>query len=234
MRGAPIAMARMSRDKRAAAAVEFAVTLPLLILLTSGGYEFSRAINASRHLSDAANAISQILATNTTGTVSYIDLHYAHDATMLAFPEVLADSYRKGVSWGSDITISMAGISFTPTVTGCTSACTYKANIVWTGDAESRACGANPSSASDAATPSAATLPSDLFTPVSNPQGGNLAPPFAIVVDMTYSWSPLIFTKIVGAITMRRSVYINPRYTTAITYSAVSGDDGFGKECPGF
>jgi hypothetical protein len=147
---------------------------------------------------------------------------------------VLNDSANKGIAWGTDITISMAGISFTPTVTGCTTACTYKANVVWTGGAEGRVCGTNPTSAADTAPPSPTTLPSDLFTPVANAQGGNSAPPFVIVTDINYSWTPLIFTKLVGSFVMRRSAYINPRYTASITYSVVTGDDSFGKECPGF
>ena len=221
-------------DLHAAAAVEFAIILPFLILLGSGVYEFTRAIAAARHLTNTANSIAQILSTNTTGTVSYSDLQYAHDSAMLSFPEVLADSTIKGVAWGNDITISMAGVSFTPTVTGCTSSCTYKANIVWTGGAEGRACGTNPTSASNTAQPSATTLPSGLFTPGVNPQGGNTSPNFIIVTDLSYSWSPLIFTKFINSFVMKRSAYINPRYTSTIKYSIVTGDNGIGKECPGF
>jgi Flp pilus assembly protein TadG len=219
------------RDRNAAAAVEFAIILPFLVLLSSGVYEWSRAISASRHLTNAANSISGILATNTTGTVTYQDLHYAYDSTMLAFPEVLSDSANKGVTWNNDISISMAGVGFTPLVPLCTSHCTYVATLSWTAASSQRHCGTILASASDTAQPTPTTLPADLFVGVPQSSGGNAPPPFAVIVDLTYSWSPLIFKSLISPIVFKRSAYINPRYTTQLTYSVVSGDDGFGQKC---
>jgi Flp pilus assembly protein TadG len=220
-------------DVRAIAAIEFAFAAPLLIGLVAGGYEMSRAVSQARQLTSLANSIAMMLTTNTSGAVSYLNLHYAFDSAMINFPAVLGDSYSKSKSWNNDISISMAGVSFTPTVTGCTTSCTYKANIVWTGGSAARACGSNPSAAPDATSPSPSTLPTDLFDTVSTP-AGTAAPLFVIAVDLVYTWSPTIFPKFFGSLTLKRSAYLSPRYVTQIKYSVVAGDDGFGKECPGF
>ena len=107
---------------------------------------------------------------------------------MLEFPLVLSDSYSLSESWAADISISMAGISFSPTVVGCTSACTYVAKVVWTGGHKARACGSVQISASDGTTPSPSALPQDLFDPVPTSTTGVFSPPnFQIFVDIVYS-----------------------------------------------
>lgn len=221
-------------DTRAVAAIEFAMTFPLLLALAAGAFELSRAVSASRQLTTLTNSMANMLATNTTATVTYIDLHYAANSTMLIFPQILSNSHAKNIAWGADVTISMAGVIFTPTVTGCTNSCTYKANIVWTGGAEKRACGTHPSSVPNGSAFSTTTLPAGMFTPIANPQGGYLPPNFAVVIDVSYAWTPLVFSNFFGTITLARSAYVNPRYVTEIKYSAINGDDGFGKECPGY
>jgi Flp pilus assembly protein TadG len=224
---------RLGSDRRATAATEFAMVAPLLIALTAGGFEMSRAVSSSRQLTTLTESIATMLTTNTSGLVTYLSLHYAFDSAMIIFPAVLSDSYSRGLAWNNDISISMAGVSFTPTVTGCTSSCTYKANIVWTGGSAARACGTNPTSVADSATSSPATLPLDLFNTVTTPSGSS-APAFVVVVDVSYTWTPIAFPKLFGSITLKRSAYLSPRYVSQIKYSVVTGDDGFGKECPGF
>lgn len=221
------------RDRRAVAALEFAMVAPLLITLVAGGYEVSREVDGTRQLTTLANSIATMLTTNTSGSVTYLGLHYAFNSAMVIFPAVLSNSYSKGVAWNSDISISMAGVSFTPTVAGCTTSCSYKANIVWTGGSATRACGTNPTTAPDASQPSPSTLPADLFNTVTTPIG--VAPPsFVIAVDITFTWTPAVFSQLFGPVTLTRSVYLSPRYVSQVKYSAISGDDGFGKECPGF
>ncbi len=77
-------------------------------------------------------------------------------------------------------------------------------------------------------------LPASLFTPVASPQGGNGSPLFVVVADVTYTWSPAVFTGLLNAVTLKRSSYINPRYVSSLKYTAGSGDDGFGQACSGY
>lgn len=225
---------RFRRDRRGIAVVEFSLLFPILLALSAGIFEFSSFIRQSRQLTDTANSIAEILAAGSDTNVDYAELHYAYDSAMLTFPRVLSDSARKNIAWTSDITISLAGISFSPTVSGCTSNCSYKANINWTGAAMGRACGTNPSSVADTAAPSPTTLPQSLFTPVTSPQGGNGPPLYVVVADVTYTWSPSVFTGLLGNVVMKRSSYINPRYVNTLKYKAITGDDGFGKACAGY
>lgn len=225
---------RLHRDRKGIAAVEFSLLFPVILALSAGIFEFSSFIRQSRQLTDTANSIAEILAAGSDTNLYFTDLHYAYDSAMLTFPKVLSDSYNKNISWTSDITISLAGISFAPTVSGCTSNCQYKASVNWTGAAAERACGTNPSAVPDTTAPSATTLPQSLFTPVGNPQGGYGAPLYIVVADVTYTWSPSVFTGLLGNVVMKRSSYINPRYVSTLKYKVASGDDGFGKACSGY
>lgn len=225
---------KLWKNDEAVAAIEFAAVYPILFLLLAGSFELSREVLTARQLTSLASSAATMLASDANGSVSYIDLHYAYDSAMITFPRVLSDSYTKGIPWSTDITISLAGITFAPTVSGCTNSCTYKANVVWTGGAGARKCGSTITSVSDSSTPTPSTLPTDLFTPVQNPNGGFNSPPFTVVVDITYTWTPILFSRFFSKITLQRSSYINARYATSVVYTKVTGDDGFGTECSGY
>ena len=222
------------RDRGGIAAVEFTLIFPILLGVSAGIFEYSSFVRQSRQLTDTANSIAEILAADSDTTINSTDLHYAVDSTMLTFPKVLSDSARKGIAWANDITISLSGISFSPTSATCTNGCTYVANINWTGAAKQRTCASHPTSTVDTSAPSPTTLPASLFTPVANPQGGYGSPLFVVVADITYTWSPTVFTGLLGNVTMKRSSYINPRYVSTLKYVAASGDDGFGQACTGY
>ncbi|WP_167858615.1 TadE/TadG family type IV pilus assembly protein [Methylobacterium nonmethylotrophicum] len=219
-------------DRGAVAALEFALVFPFLVALTGGAFEYARFIRQARLIAEAASGVAGIIAMNVSSSIASADLHYANDAVMLIFPQVLADAALRKVAWNSDILISMAGISFSPTVAGCTASCTYKAKVAWTGGDKQRACGASLAAALDTANPDPATLPASLFTPVANPQGTSSPPSFVIVADLSFNWTPFLFSTLFKTVTIRRSAYIKPRYTNAIAYAAASGDDGFGQQCP--
>ena len=219
-------------DRRGTSAVEFAWTFPFLLLVLLGAYNVSRAANAARQLSRLSDAMATMLVTNGTGILSYLDLHYAYDSAMVEFPLVLFDSHNLGIAWQNDISISMAGVSFSPTVAGCTTGCAYKTKVVWTGGAMARTCGSTINPAADTAAPSPTTLPTDLFTPIALPSGGYAPPNFQVVVDIVYSWRPLVGAAFIPPITFRRSTYLSPRYVAQINYEALAGDDGFGVACP--
>ncbi len=126
----------------------------------------------------------------------------------------------------------MAGFTFVPGNAG-PGANGYQANLVWTGGSAVRACNVHPAAVADASKPSAVTLPTDLFDTVTTP-AGLAAPNFAVVVDVTYTWTPLVFSRFFGSITMSRSAYISPRYVQQVIYVKIPGDDRFGAECPGY
>ena len=121
--------------------------------------------------------------------------------------------------------VTISSIVMTPTVSGCTSDCTYTAHVAWSGVFEGtgqvRPCDTVQgtsvlNSVADTANPSPSTLPVDIYS----------AAPL-LVVDVTYTFQPLFFTFITGNVVMAQSSYLSPRMglTTAwVQYFPGSND----------
>jgi Flp pilus assembly protein TadG len=227
------------RARQAIAATEFALVLPLLVMLMLGSVEVARVIIAARNVTAVATTAVEMLSENITTRVDYVDVDFAVASTMVIFPQILQDAAQKGISWKNDISVSIAGVLFTGLPAGCTTSCTsYTANVVWNSGANKRTCGALLTSAPDTAAPSKTTLPADVF-PVTPSPGASL-----LVVDIAYNYTPMfgsIFTALFGSplfgtIPIARSAYLAPRYVQFPKYiqynSAYPGDDGIGAECP--
>jgi Flp pilus assembly protein TadG len=211
------------RARQAIAATEFALVLPLLVILMLGSVEAARLIVSARKVTLVATTAVEMLTQNGTGKVNYVDLHFATDSTMVIFPQILQDAAQKGISWKNDISVSMASVVFTPNPSTCTSNCSYNANVVWNSGPNKRTCGVLLVSATDTATPSNTKLPADVFGPGS-----------IIVVDVLFNYTPIFGLGLFGTIPIARSAYLAPRYVPLIKYAVVSGDDGVGAECPGY
>ncbi len=196
--------------------LEFTLIAPFLIALLFGSYELTRFINTTRQISNLSNSIAQLFAQNTSGTITDTDLHFAIDSTMVTFPNVLGDAHQQGIYWWQDIHVTMSSVAFSPTVAGCTSNCTYNAKVMWT--TGSRPCSTNLTPVSDTATPSPSTLPTDAFGPGS-----------IIVVDVVYSYRPIVANNLLGTKTITRSTFIQPRYVSSVKYSSGS----MGTACTG-
>ena len=211
------------RARQAIAATEFALVLPLLVILMLGSVEAARLIVSARKVTLVATTAVEMLTQNGTGKINYVDLHFATDSTMVIFPQILQDAAQKGISWKNDISVSMASVVFTPNPSTCTSNCSYNANVVWNSGPNKRTCGVLLVSATDTATPSNTKLPADVFGPGS-----------IIVVDVLFNYTPIFGLGLFGTIPIARSAYLAPRYVPLIKYAVVSGDDGVGAECPGY
>ena len=211
------------RARQAIAATEFALVLPLLVILMLGSVEAARLIVSARKVTLVATTAVEMLTQNGTGKINYVDLHFATDSTMVIFPQILQDAAQKGISWKNDISVSMASVVFTPNPSTCTSNCSYNANVVWNSGPNKRTCGVLLVSATDTATPNNTKLPADVFGPGS-----------IIVVDVLFNYTPIFGLGLFGTIPIARSAYLAPRYVPLIKYAVVSGDDGVGAECPGY
>jgi Flp pilus assembly protein TadG len=244
------AICAFRHSTKAIAAVEFAIVLPVMLVVALGSVETARLMTFSQRINLVANTAVQMLSqtpqcttspspcvpSNLTGTtvgyVAYTDLHTAQDSAMVIFPQVLQDASQKGISWSSDIQISMSSVRFVATNPSCTTSCTYQAHVVWYSGPNPRPCGTNLTSAADNATPSATTLPQGLFPTSSTAPTALYAGSSLLVVDVAYTYTPLFTSKLFGAISMHRSAYMAPRYIQLVLYnSSQSGNDGIGNMC---
>ncbi len=208
--------------------------MPVLVVFMFGGAEIARFVNQSRKVTNLANSVASLVAER-TADIGFYDIIFVLNSAMVTFPEVLADSARKGIPWSADITINLSSIAFTPTVSGCTSNCTYTAKVQWSvypGGQGLRSCSGTISAVADTAAPSFTTLPQDVYN------AGTI-----IVADIVYNYTPLFFNGILQAvgggtsIPIRRSVYLAPRYLPQIKSSVMSSGgnppkSGFTFNCP--
>ena len=213
-------LGHFARDRRAVSAIEFSIWAPFMCLLLLGSVDITRYEIATGRLSDVASAIGQMLAVNTSGTVSYVDLQFYHDSAMITFPQVLADAAQQGIAWSADLAVTTTSVKFTATPTGCTTNCTYVPKVIWSNGSNKRSCTVTMTSTSDTATPSASTLPADVFGSTT-----------LLVVDIVYTFRPLLSTSFIKPITIARSFYTPPRYVTTVAYQAIQGDPGLTSVC---
>ncbi len=216
-------MAKFLRNTAGISAIEFAVAAPVLILLLVFGFDIARFVISTEKVVNVASTVGQMISQNTTGTVNYVDVQFYRDSAMVIFPQVLADAKQQNIAWYNDISITMSSINFVASPSGCTTSCTYKPEVVWSGGSNPRSCTAPITSSSDTAAPSPTTLPVDVYGP------GTL-----IVVDVTFTFKPTIAPSFMKNINISRSYYLAPRFVPMVKYAVISGDNGIAAECPNY
>lgn len=228
---------RFMRSTRAMAAVEFALVLPVLLILTLVGVQVITYVNAVRKVEQLATSISEMISqatppsTSTIATVNQQDLHFSYDSGLVVFPYLMFDAQQQGVAWWQDIYIDYASVQFvqvpgkTCPPNGDQSKC-YVANVVWTSTGttgpNNRACTIPQLAMDDTASPNKLYLPRSVFGPGS-----------VIVIDIVYTFNPTFAGNLLPALRIARSVYVQPRYATLIKYDT-TGNDGIATECLGY
>ena len=230
-----VSAARFLRDTRAVSAIEFALILPVLLILMLGATQLVTYINASRKVELIAHSISQMISQAmppsgaTVATVNATDLHFSFDSALVLFPYLMKDAPRQGLQWWQDIAITYAAVAFTQTASSCTgtdlSAC-YAAAVAWTSSGTTggnyRPCIVPQLAAADTAPPSRTTLPRSVFGPGS-----------IVAVDVVFNFKPSFGARFIPAVRIARSMYVQPRYATLVNFDP-TGNDGIATKCPGF
>ncbi|MGY2050632.1 TadE/TadG family type IV pilus assembly protein [Methylobacterium sp. JK268] len=220
-------------ERRAIAAVEFALVLPLLLTISLGGFQLVAYIDSVRRVERVAASVGQMLTQADSGDantalVTANDLLISAGAATVLFPYVLQDAARRGLSWTSAISINAASIRFTPVAAAPScgdsadmSRC-YAATVVWTTkiDANHRACGVPLRAAPNEDPPAPDTLPRSIFGPGS-----------VIAVDVAFDYEPVVGTQLVPKVRVARTVYLQPRYATLISADPVT-TQGMVLTCP--
>ena len=213
--------------KSGLAAVEFSMAMPVLLVALLGFFELNRYITMTRKLEATANSIAEMLTQSQNGVITPVDVTFAKDSTMVLFPAVLSDSARKGVPWGNDISVAMSSIVFSKVNAACNSNCIYNAQVAWSSGANavSRPCNKLLTPVPDTQSPSPTTLAIDAFGPVP-----------VIAVDIAFNYTPLFAASFMPPLTIKRSAFMQPRYTPGDAYLkySVAGGDALVTTCPGF
>jgi Flp pilus assembly protein TadG len=85
---------RLVRDRRGVTAVEFALILPALLLVSMGVAEFGNAFLVNRKLTVAADTVADLVAQETTVSSAYLtDVFRAADGVIFPY-SALSASYR--------------------------------------------------------------------------------------------------------------------------------------------
>lgn len=220
----PLASRLTRNGRRAAAAVEFALVVPVLVLVLSSLPDLTNAILTWWQVAQAADAIGRI-ATRlavTDGPSNLLTQDQARRASTAALPLLpgwpAANSSHEGVV--------LTAIVFAPTVPGCTQACTYVANVAWSatlqGGLPPRPCG-RMLPAPDIAVASMTTLPASAFGATS-----------LLVVDVAAQFKPLISTLLGPALDVAVAGLMAARNGGPGDWIRISGPTAAGLRCPGY
>lgn len=220
-------LASFARNSGGAGAVEFAALAPILLLLLLVGFDAGRFVLATQRIQEVANTAAEMLAQtglsstavlSNDGTVSDADLNFYWSSAIFIFPGAVAQAQAQNVSWSSQLLVNMSSVNFVANPKGCTSGCSYTAQVVWTTQ-NYRPCGSTITAVPDSNSPSPSTLPTDVFG------AGSI-----IVVDVTYTWQPTFGANYLPSIAIVRSAYMAPRNVNIV--EAASGDT-LASNCPG-
>jgi Flp pilus assembly protein TadG len=209
---------------RGVVALEFAIIAPALMAMGFGFFDIANGWIAWRHSTEVAQTIAEIstaYAVNPNGS-NTLTQQQATVASTAIFAILPATQTMGSNLFG----VVVSGVVFTPTANGCTTNCTYAANVAWStvlqGSGTKRPCG-KLTGVADSATPSPTTIPSDLFSATS-----------LIVVDVTYTYQPVFAEYVTGNFTIARSAYLPPRAGTVAQWIRYSDPTGAATFCAGF
>ncbi len=161
---------RFHGDRKAIAAVEFALVFPLMMLMYFGSAETTIAVTAGHKLGDVALEMGLLLSAEVSKNLQDSDFDAIFQAaTPMMFPFNIA---------GGKLSITLTSVTFVPIAQGST---TYNAMVDWsvtTGTkANLRPCSTALTLTGDTVGPSPTTLHGSLV------QGGSL-----LIVDLVYNY----------------------------------------------
>jgi Flp pilus assembly protein TadG len=254
-RSGPPASRQAAVDRRGVAAVEFGLICPVMVILTIGVFDLSKAGILWEQTYAAARSIAESASTaalQPDGSTS-LSQAQAQEALSIIFAEmpwlragIATGPISAGNVPGSTVSAVLTSVSYAPNVTSCTASCTYTAIVQWskaysgynfiTGTSVLRPC--------VTLTPVAPTAPSSLTTaPISalsaalKSTNSNQPDPF-LVADVSFKYTPLFFRYLLGPVTFKATAYWTTRSSGAgtsgspwTTYSAPAGSDAYAVQC---
>ncbi len=215
---------RRAGDRRAVAALEFALLAPVYVTLVLTLYDVTSAVIDWIQLAGAARAVALIATASAATPANTNVLSSTQAAAASSAIYAVMPSLQSAPS--SQFSVTITSVVFTPIPKTCTSACNYKANVAWSvglqGSAVTRGCG-RLTSQPDTAPPSLSKLPADAFS----------AAPM-LVVDITYNFTPLFNVVFGTGLVLRESAYMGTRVGTNADWVSYTGPNQAQVQCPGY
>ena len=217
-----------AKNNSAVSSIEFALIVPVCILLLLAGIDLARYIIFGSKCTAVANSIGEMIAVTPSnsnastigdGLINSSDIQTYYKSAAFTFPEMLSQNTQGGQYWQQILQINISSISFSVSPNACTTSCQYTPKLDWTfssaagtkfgGKDVIRQCGINFNKVSDVASYSSDSLPSSVFSTRS-----------LIVVDVFYRFEPLFFlTPFLSGQIIERSIYFPPRFVPSIEAS---------------
>ena len=221
-------------DRRAVAALEFGLLAPVMSIMTVAVFDLSKAGIIWEQTRSAARSIAESASTvalQPDGSTS-LTIAQAQEALSIIFAEI--PWLRAGIATGATplaaiptntVSAVLTGVSYQPSVSTCSSACSYTAIVRWskaysgynfiTGSTVLRPC--------VTLTPTLPTAPQTLTTAPITALGNALTstnatqPDPFLIADVSIKYTPFFFRYITGPVTFRSSIYWTSRSTAAGT-----------------
>jgi Flp pilus assembly protein TadG len=188
------------RDRRGMAAVEFALVLPMILMMLLGSYDISREVMANQKVGIASGTVGGLVAAQATGITTPV-------ATISAIVAAGAVSMAPFAAASTTTTVSAIDLKARSNGTCC------DATVNWsfTQGGTLRACNTIFTQTSLDAPPTATSIPAALASPPTAIQ--TVMPETAIIItDITFAFTPIApgLDKILPA-TLHRTTYAYPR-----------------------
>ncbi len=210
------AVRRLAAARTAVAGVEFAVVVPLMLIMLAGVADLGLAIIMAGRLSAAAGDVALIASTMAVQSSNPNALTAVQAWQATTAPFALFPAWR-GAGAG-DFSITLSAVDFTATKGGG-----WQAKTSWSvanplGSPTLRPCG-TLAAVADTATPSMTTLPRGAFGATT-----------VLVGDVKATFVPAFTSVFVGPLTLARSAYVSPRLNNGVALSGVGA--GVSVVCP--
>lgn len=215
----------LGADRRAVAAVEFALLAPALVGIALALYDSTNAAITLWQVASGAHAVA-LIATDLAATPALTNTLTQAQA-IAASTAVYATLPALRTAPAGQFAVTLTSVAFTASPAGCAgAACTYAAHVAWSatlqGNAPARPCG-TLAPVPDGAPPSPTTLPADAFS---------AAP--VLIADVSDQFIPLLTTPFAAAFTMRDSAYLATRIGGDGDWVHYTGANAAQVQCPGY
>lgn len=215
----------LRHDRVGTSALEFALLAPALVAIALSLYDVTNAAITWWQLASAAQAID-LIATSLAATPTLTNVLTASDAVTASTAIYAVRPSLIPATATQQFGVTLTSVVLVPTPSGCTSGCSYRADVAWSaslqGNAPARPCG-TLAAAPDGAPASPTTLPVDAFSPSP-----------ILIADVMYQFTPLLTTPFGGTFTMREAAYLAPRTGANAAWVRYSGANWAHVQCPGY